>query len=228
MFIAFDGIDAAGKSTQAQRLYNTLIKIGKIVQLYNMGEEGFIDEFFQQIKTKRMICNAEIRELMYYFEGTLFAKEIVEPLLKEPEKFGIVDRYLLSFFSYGPLNGISLKKIEELTKHIPWPDFYFFVDLKPETAIARISRYRKIDLPEVGYKNYLSENEEENQKKFMEHQKKVYDNYLYAISRLKERGKEIIILDGNKSENELAQIIYDSVMKKSKLYRNNRIKYKEQ
>ena len=212
MFIAFDGIDASGKTTQVQILNDYLLTKGFKVNLYDMGKEGFLDEFFCELKLKRMVCSAEIRELLYYFEGVLFGKNVVAPLLKKVDCIGIVDRYLLSFYAYGPLNGISGEKIKLLTQSMPWPDLYFFVDTHPEQAINRIAKYRKINVPEIGYKNQLSDDEEQNREKFINFKNKVYNNFIYSITKANDNEKKIIIVDGNKGEDELADIVYKTVL----------------
>lgn len=211
MFIAFDGIDASGKTTQTKLLYERLKRKHVDVQVYSMGQEGYMDDIFLNLKLKQMKCDAEIRELLYYFEGVLFGKSIIEPLLGSSYKIAIVDRYLLSFYSYGPINGVSHKRIETLTQLMPWPDLYFFVDISPDKTIERITKYRKVDAPEVGYKNQLSEDEEVNRRMFVIHQKMIYDNYRKAVSLFGKSGKQIVILDGNQSADELSKIVYEKV-----------------
>ena len=212
MFIAFDGIDGSGKTTQAQILYEKLKEDGIDIELYSMGQEGFMDEFFSQLKMKKIECDSAIRELLYYFEGVLFGRNIVEPLLRKADRIAVVDRYLLTFYSYGPKNGVDDNKIKELTQSIPWPDLYFFIDTRPEQAIERIMKYRNIDAPEIGYNNQLSHDKNHNKKLYMNHQKKIYENYKKSAEELKKHGKDIIILDGTKSITELSQIVYKSVI----------------
>lgn len=198
LFIAFDGIDGSGKTSQVKMVANKLQDMGLSVCQYDMGKEGFFDEIFAKIKAGSMSCNAEIRELLYYFEGVLFGKDIVTPLLNNPSSIGIVDRYILSFNSYGPLNGVERTMIRKLTRSMPWPDFYFFINTTPDTAMSRIQQHRKIDRPEIGYRNNLDNNEDENYKKFLAHQSKVYENFLTSIEDFSQIGK-VIPLDGNLS-----------------------------
>lgn len=197
MFIAFDGIDGSGKSSQVHSTINRIKSKGFTVFEYDMGEEGFIDEELSDLRKGKLSCSAEIRELLYYFEGVLFGQETVAPLLDNKNKYGIVDRYLLSFLSYGPLNGIAKDRIKYLTKSMPWPDLYFFVNTTPDVAASRIQNCRKITRPEIGYKNVLSQNKDNNIKCFLEHQTKVYNNFIAAVEECSNEGKKIIILDGN-------------------------------
>lgn len=155
MFIAFDGIDGAGKTTQVDILKENLENLGMEVNLNNMGEEGFFDEIFQGIKKKQWTCSPEIREMLYYFEGTLLGEKIKEQRKVQSRKIEIVDRYILSFLSYGPLNGVELTTINKIVSDMSWPDIYFYIDMSPEQALERIKKYRKIDFPEIGCKNVL-------------------------------------------------------------------------
>ena len=213
MFIAFDGTDGVGKTSQVQELCRRLQEINIRSQPYDMGKEGFFDDIFEGIKSNRFTCTSEIRELLYYFEGVLFGNRIVKPLVMSNESVGIVDRYVLSFLSYGPLNGIPVERIKYLTQSMPWPNLYFFIDVPPEVTADRIRKDRKVALPEVGFKNALVSDEETNINNFIVHQKKVYDNFHRAIEMYQKEGMQVIIIDGNQPQNKITDSIYDSVTK---------------
>ncbi|GFI47458.1 thymidylate kinase [Lachnospiraceae bacterium] len=180
MFIAFDGIDGAGKSTIYKKIAHELEK-NYSVQVFDMGCLGFLDDIIEGIKKGKYLCSAEIRECIYYFEGCLFSDLIVGKYLKDKYKHILIDRYLLSFLSYGPLNGVSIDKVSLLTSKMKWPDYYFYVDVQPEIALNRIKNKRNIVKPEIGYKNELETNEKENHAKFISHQTLVRKNFKQAI-----------------------------------------------
>lgn len=208
MFIAFDGTDGAGKTTLCKYVVTELKQKYDNVVLYDMGKLGFIDEVLLSIKYGETACSAEIRELLYYFEGNLFGNNIVSNALGRKQPIIIIDRYILSYFSYGPLNGVPIELINKLTNTMPWPDLYFYIDITPELAEKRISVYRKIDKPEIGFKNQLdTSNESINQLKFITHQSKVRENFHNAIKLF---NKPVHIIDSKDEKQYKAEkIMYE-------------------
>ncbi len=177
MFIAFDGIDGSGKTTLATMLFNAFSEKGYTVELYDMGNFGVIDDYLSQLKNRKERIPAELRELLFYLEGKLFS-EYVEA---NETKVIITDRYLLTYYAYGPINGIEQEHVKKITQTMKKPNYYFFLDVCPEDALKRISKYRKIDPPEVGYAIPLSDDEKVNQKNYLKAQTKIYENYNLAI-----------------------------------------------
>lgn len=211
MFIAFDGIDGAGKSTQVEILVKNLEAQCMDVNVNDMGKEGFLDEIFQGIKSKQLSCSPEIREMLYYFEGVLFGERIQNQRKNNDNKIEVVDRYILSFLSYGPLNGVRIETIDRIISGMPWPDVYFYIDILPECTLERIKKYRDIDFPEIGCKNILSDDENINYQNFLFHQTKVRSNYINAIEYLKKKGKTVIVLDGTLSAIDIEKIVLEEV-----------------
>lgn len=198
MFIAFDGIDGAGKNTIYENIANYLSKYYD-VQVFDMGKLGFLDDIINNIKNGEYLCSSEIRECIYYFEGVLFSNNIAQKYINDPKKHILIDRYILSYMSYGPLNGMNINRIHKLCKNMVWPDYYFYIDTFPETALQRIAAYRNIDKPEIGYKNSLVSNEEKNRKRFIEYQTNVRNNFLQAI---KNSSHLIHLIDNNGTVNQ--------------------------
>lgn len=180
MFIAFDGIDGAGKTT----IYHDVAKeLGKnhSVQLFDMGKLGFLDNIIDKIKQGEYLCAAEIRECIYYFEGYLFSDYIAKKYIGDTNNHILIDRYVLSYLSYGPLNGMDISQIMNLCNNLILPDIYFYIDTLPNIAGERIFKKRQISKPEIGFKNVLSKDENQNKKKFIAYQEKVRQNFLAAI-----------------------------------------------
>lgn len=213
MFIAFDGIDGAGKNTIYENIANYLSKYYD-VQVFDMGKLGFLDDIINNIKNGEYLCSSEIRECIYYFEGVLFSNNIAQKYINDPKKHILIDRYILSYMSYGPLNGMNINRIHKLCKNMVWPDYYFYIDTFPETALQRIAAYRNIDKPEIGYKNSLVSNEEKNRKRFIEYQTNVRKNFLQAI---KNSSHVIHFVDNNgtisQSIDRVKEILYNQFTK---------------
>lgn len=214
MFIAFDGIDGAGKSSICKNIANELEKNYSIC-IYDMGKLGFLDDIIDNIKKGNYLCSAEVRECVYYLEGYLFSDLIAKKYLKDREKHILIDRYILSFMSYGPLNGMSTDVINLLSTSMVWPDFYFYIDTQPNIALNRIKSERVIAKPEIGYKNELGSNEKNNREKFIKHQTLVRNNFLQAV-RMSE--KKIYTINNDENSNRALEEIKNILGVKLKIY----------
>ena len=206
MFIAFDGIDGSGKTTLSQKVFQYFVSENNNPEIFDMGNFGFIDDYLNAIKNKKHHVDPKIRELLFYFEGNLFSDYIRE----NRDRIIITDRYFLSYYAYGPINGICQEEVWNLVHRMISPDFYFFIDVCPEVALERIMKYRKIDIPEIGYKNSLSQNEEENQKLFLKTQQEVYSNYKMAISKF---DLKVCIINGERKIDQIFDEIISVICK---------------
>ena len=61
MFIAFDGMDGAGKSTQVERLEEWLRSEGRRVTRLDLGRTPYFYELLQRINSRELAVPAEIR-----------------------------------------------------------------------------------------------------------------------------------------------------------------------
>lgn len=196
LFIAFDGIDGSGKTTLVKRLFDYFDERDKNPNIFDMGSFGFIDDYLKMIKNKEKSVDPKIRELLFYFEGNLFSDYVRE----NSDKIIITDRYFLSYYAYGPINGICQEEVWKFVHRMISPDFYFFIDVPPEVTLNRIVKYRKIDIPEIGYKNDLSQNEDENRSLYLKVQRKIYSNYKNAISMFDFR---VHVINGSRDANQI-------------------------
>jgi dTMP kinase len=157
-FIVFEGIDGSGKSTQANELYNCLIKQGEqaiLVQEPGKDAKPYINEAIER--------KVSMRRATIAFSGNraLNLQCIIEPALAQ-KKTVICDRYFYSTMAY---QGVSIPMEEILELNEKWvevriPDIVLFLDLKPNEAIMRIGvrgnsiEYEKLDFLEKVYANY--------------------------------------------------------------------------
>lgn len=69
MFIAFDGIDGSGKSTQVDFLEKYLKEKKRKYNVLTLGQNSYFKELINNISEKRIVVPGEVREYLYYFEG---------------------------------------------------------------------------------------------------------------------------------------------------------------
>lgn len=141
-FIAFEGIDHSGKSTQSRLLSNFLAENG--YQLLKTREPGGTDiseeirKILLDLKNLKMTAKTEL--LLYQASRSQLVTEKIIPAL-ENGKVVIADRYIFSTLAYqGGGRGIAKEEVKNLclfaTSNL-LPDFTFFVDINFETYVQR-------------------------------------------------------------------------------------------
>ena len=207
MFIAFEGTDGVGKTTQLKLLYEYLIKsTDKKIVKFSLGSFPVLKKYIEQIKHYKGYCTPEIRELLYYFEGNLLSEWYAK---NQKDYIVLCDRWILTFFSYGVFNGVDKEDIEYLTANLIRPDIYFFFRLDIDEAYERIVKYRAIDHAETGYKVERKISKEEMKIQFLSTQKKILDNF-YKF--MKSYDFSLTIIDASQSIEEInRQIVFETI-----------------
>lgn len=143
--IVFEGIDGAGKSTQAEKLMKTLREKGFNAVYFREPSEG---KWGREIKKKA----AHPDSLSPEEELELFLKdrkENVEKNLKPAlweKKIVILDRYYFSTIAYQGAKGIDQERIKRVNEgFVIEPDLVFFLDVDPQEGLDRIKNRRKKD-----------------------------------------------------------------------------------
>ena len=62
MFIAFDGMDGAGKSTQVERLEAWLRDSGRVVHRLDLGRTPYFYELLQRINSRAVRARRDTRD----------------------------------------------------------------------------------------------------------------------------------------------------------------------
>ena len=204
MFIAFDGMDGTGKSTQVEVLTTKLCNEGRKVLKLDFGRTPHFCEIIQKINAKEITVPSEVREMIYYFEGLYANLNYIQTA--NPNDIIIIDRYYLSYYAYGLENGMTDEQISFYTKNLIEPDVYFFLDADAQTTYERIRKYRKFDSPELGY-NFDSEysSEENIKQRFLHFQEKIHSNY---FSHLQSRH---IVIDATQTLEYVSRKIWDVI-----------------
>ncbi|MGD2295566.1 MAG: dTMP kinase [Candidatus Aminicenantes bacterium] len=145
ILIVFEGIDGAGKSTQAEILMDRLQGRGYEVVYFREPSGG---KWGQEIKKKA----AHPDSLSPEEELDLFMrdrKENVEKNLKpalEEKKIVILDRYYFSTIAYQGAKGIDQERIKRSNQEfVVEPDLVFFLDVDPREGLDRIKNRKKKD-----------------------------------------------------------------------------------
>lgn len=198
LFIAIEGIDGSGKSTQINLLKENLQKAGHHVFTTFEPTDGPIGKLIRDIFNHRM--EADQRTI-----ASLFVADRFEHLLnkhhglvrKMEEGFTVItDRYYFSSYAY---HGVHMPvdwviRSNALCAEILRPDLNIFIDIDPETGMERIRRGREsVEMFET-----------------LENLKLVREKYFEVMERLKPEEK-IFITNGNRSPGEIAEDIWKAV-----------------
>lgn len=197
-FIAFEGIDGSGKSTQSALLIQKLRQEGIPCYATMEPTDAPIGSLIRQVMTGRVKTDNKA-------VAALFAADRLDHLLNEVD--GIVskiesgvtvvtDRYYFSSYAYNsvhmPMEWVI--KANEQSSAILRPSVTVYIDIDPDTALDRIAKNR--------FRQELFE------KKSM--LVKVRDNYMKAF-KLLEKEEKVFIVDGNRPQEEIAEAVWNAV-----------------
>jgi len=190
VLIVIEGIDGAGKSTQAKSLLRKLRALGLEAVYFREPSGG---KWGRELKRKAK----ETGSLTPGQELELFQKDRQEnveknlkPALKK-KKVVILDRYYFSTIAYQGAKGIDQARIRRMNeKFAPKPDLVFILDIKAGEGLARIADRKKKDV--------LFERE----------------SYLVKVGRIFRsfKGRRIIHINARQGEKDITRQIYDHTM----------------
>ncbi len=144
VLIAIEGIDGAGKSTQAKILKERLEKRGFDAILLKEPTSSKWGKIIKEISKKTESIDP-YKELELFVKDREFnVKKNIIPFLKN-KKIVIVDRYYISTIAYQGARGIDKENIKEMNeKFAPKPDIVFILDIDPDDSLKRIRREKEI------------------------------------------------------------------------------------
>lgn len=199
-FIVFEGIDGSGKSTQIRLLSERLKKEGFPCYTTMEPTDGPIGSLIHQIMIGRMKTDNKVI-------ASLFAADRLDHLLNETDglvakieagTIVISDRYYLSSYAYHSVD-MPMEQVIAMnapSKDMLRPELHIFVDIDPDTAVARIAANRQhTELFEK--KSRLA---------------KTRECYMNAIEKLQDE-ENIVIIDGTQSIEEIAEEVWLNVKK---------------
>ncbi len=192
LFITFEGVEGAGKTTQIELLKSELDRRG--IEYIVTREPGgtAIGE-----KIRGVLLDPENKEMNYMTELLLYyasrAQHLYEKInrAKESGKVVICDRYSDSTMAYqGYGRGIDKQLIETLNAVVERgnkPDITFIIDADPEVTLVRAKRKSG---------NVGDRLEQES----LEFHKRVREGFIAAAER---EPKRVAVIDGRKSIEEI-------------------------
>jgi len=189
VFIAVEGIDGAGKTTQAYLLVEKLRKIGLKAEYTAEPTYGRVGDILR-LHVSRLKNRKPIYEALLY---TADRFEHVETTIKPKIRRGIIvvsDRYVYSTIAYQGAAGLNQKWLWEINFFAPKPDLTIYIDIKPEKSLKR----------KTGGKTVFEK---------LDYEKKVREVYLKLAKK-----EGFLVFDGEKEIEKLSEEIFSEVLKR--------------
>ena len=139
-FIALEGIDGSGTSTQTRKLASRLIEeVGERVHETCEPSRGPIGRMIrEQLSAGSAAFDGQTLALLFAADRLDHYRREIEPALRDGCVV-ISDRYVLSSLVYQSLE-CDPTWVETINSRAPWPDLCVLVDLPWETALDRVNR----------------------------------------------------------------------------------------
>ncbi|WP_296888373.1 dTMP kinase [uncultured Methanobrevibacter sp.] len=133
MYIVFEGIDGAGKSTQIQMLKEWLENNGLEVETIVEPTDSEVGKLIREILQRPDAETDKVQKTL----GLLFAADrmLIMDKLSDEKKVIISDRSFISSLAYQE----PVEWIHELNKYAKKPDLVLLLDLDVKTSVARTS-----------------------------------------------------------------------------------------
>ncbi len=198
LFIAFEGIDGSGKSTQVKLLSYNLKNAGHKVYLTCEPTDSPIGKMIRDIFSHKMEADHKTIAALFVADRLDHLLNKTNGILKKLEEgyTVITDRYYLSSLAYQgthvPIEWVI--QANSLSTNLLRPDMNIYIDISPETGMERLTNDREIiELYETA-----------------ENLHNVRQKYKEAIEMLKLK-ENIVVLDGNRAPHIIAAEIWDEV-----------------
>ncbi len=203
-FITFEGVEGAGKSTQAKMLH-AFLKERNIPSVLtrepggtNLGKK--IREILLTPTDEIFPPNAEL--MLYEADRNIHVHNVIKPNLEKSVTV-ICDRFTDSTLAYqGYARGLDLNLIEELnniaTEGLK-PDLTFLIDIPVEEGFKRIKKEREIDRIE---------------KESLEFHRRLREGFLKIAEKNKDR---VIVIDGRNDPDMIFKEIIKNLKKRTSL-----------
>lgn len=147
LFIVLEGIDKAGKTTQAERLMGYLIKQGDSAIISSEPTEGVIGQLIRKAMQNQvfMIKDQEKfdEQMAYLFAADRHYhlyndQDGVYKLIKEDHCHVIATRYYFSSLAYNANNQEEFNFVYGLNQRFPNPDLVIYLDIPLDVALSRL------------------------------------------------------------------------------------------
>ncbi len=198
LFIAFEGIDGSGKSTQVKLLSYNLKNAGHKVYLTKEPTDSPIGKLIRDIFNHKMEADHRTIAGLFVADRLHHLLNKTDGILKKLEEgyTVITDRYYFSSYAYHgthmPMEWVI--EANSLSANLLRPDLNIYIDISPEASMERLNSDRgSLELYET-----------------VENLHNVRNKYKEAFGLLKFR-ESVFSLDGNRAPHVIASEIWNEI-----------------
>ena len=163
-FIAFEGLDGSGKTTQSRMLHKYFeSKNIESILIFDPGTTDLGNKVREMVKSP-ITMNPLAEAYLFAAARSQLVQEVIAPALKQG-KTVVCDRFFHSSLAYQTVAGLSKNIVEEINKYSVglMPHITFFINTSAKESIARKER--------------IEEESDRFEKKDMTFHKKVHEAY---------------------------------------------------
>jgi dTMP kinase len=198
LFIALEGIDGSGKSTQAELLAQKLIHLGHPVYKTFEPTDQPIGKMIRDIFAGRAEGDQKVIAALFAADRLNHILQSETGLLdmRQKGKFIVTDRYYLSSYAYHGVH-VDMDWVMDLNAQAVMllkPDIHIYIDIQPEVSMERIRSSRSsVEMYET-----------------LDNLKNVYEKYEEAFAKVRKE-ENIKRVNGNRSTDEISDDIWRCV-----------------
>lgn len=189
-FIAFEGLDGSGSSTQVKLLADYLFKKGLKAHTTKEPTNNIIGGLIRGQLTHNWNTSQICFQLLFSADRAHHLETEIEPSLEKGNTV-ITDRYMYSTLAFGAVEGPAIEWLEQINSKFRKPDLTIILRVPPKACMERIKASR--------HEVELFESEEKLAK--------VWENY----EELAKKEKNIVIINGNRSIEEVHEDVIKHV-----------------
>ncbi len=225
LLFCFEGGEGSGKTTQAKRLYDSLIQKGlSVILTREPGGTPFGETLRRILRSSEFELTPTEEFLLFSAARAQLVRSVIKPSLLEG-KHVILDRYFYSSFAYqGGGGGLDLTWMREITERLvgdATPDLVFFLDIDPKIGLSRRFKGKLFEEDKVEEsssflrvrRNALKKSRDSSE--IERFQAKGLDFHNRVRSAFKKLAKEnpsiFVTIDADKREEEIAQMVFSAV-----------------
>jgi len=148
--IAVEGIDQAGKRTQANFLLKQIRKTGRRVSIWDFPDYRTpLGRILRAYLSRKLRLEAHAVHVLYAANKWEVAGKLAERVGRG--EVVVVNRYSPSNFAYGLAHGLPLAWLSSLERGLPKPDLVIVLDISPRTSLRRKRKGRDVHEGDLAY-----------------------------------------------------------------------------
>lgn len=192
-FVAFEGLDGSGSTTQIFLLVERLNREGHKTFATKEPTNNLIGGLIRGLLTKEWSISSEGFQLLFSADRAHHLDREVMPELERGNNI-VTDRYFFSTFAFGSID-LPLAWLQSINNRFPMPDLTILLKVKPEVCLKRINKSRKGT-------------------EFFEQKAKLEKTWATYEKLAGDKKNKIVVVDGERPIEEIAEEIYKIVKKK--------------